>query len=150
MDEACNINTRKLSRLHFETSRLCVSNRVETAQRFPQTVMSSFSSKAKSNPAVSHHRTPERILSEDQVNEIREAFELFAIQSNDCLNYHELKVAMRALGFDLKKAEVFKLLKDHTADGKRIGFDAFNEMSAFDYPVLSPSLYLRSVGRAEG
>ena len=29
------------------------------------------------------------------------------------MDNHELKVAMRALGFDLKKAEVLKTLRDH-------------------------------------
>ena len=29
------------------------------------------------------------------------------------VDYHELKVAMRARSFDLKKAEVLKILRDH-------------------------------------
>lgn len=33
------------------------------------------------------------------------------------IDYHELKVALRALGFDLKKAEVLKILRDNSADG---------------------------------
>ncbi|KAG6815903.1 Calcium-binding component of the spindle pole body (SPB) half-bridge [Tephrocybe sp. NHM501043] len=56
-------------------------------------------------------------LSPDQQTEIKEAFELFDSDKDNCLDYHELKVAMRALGFDLKKAEVLKLLKDHDKSG---------------------------------
>lgn len=30
-----------------------------------------------------------------------------------CVDYHKLKVVMQALGFDLKKQEVLKFLRDH-------------------------------------
>ncbi|KAG6898775.1 Centrin-3, partial [Termitomyces sp. T159_Od127] len=56
---------------------------------------------------------PRPELSEEQKQEIKEAFELFDTDKDGCVDYHELKVAMRALGFDLKKAEVLKLLRDH-------------------------------------
>ncbi|KAK4051898.1 Calcium-binding component of the spindle pole body (SPB) half-bridge [Microbotryomycetes sp. JL201] len=56
-------------------------------------------------------------LSPDQVQEVREAFELFDMDKDGRIDYHELKVALRALGFDLKKAEVLKLLRDSSADG---------------------------------
>ncbi|PWN42169.1 putative CDC31-spindle pole body component, centrin [Ceraceosorus guamensis] len=52
-------------------------------------------------------------LSEEQRSEIKEAFELFDTDKDGAIDYHELKVAMRALGFDLKKAEVLKILRDH-------------------------------------
>lgn len=56
-------------------------------------------------------------LSDEQRQEIKEAFELFDTDKDGCIDYHELKVAMRALGFDLKKAEVLKLLRDHDRSG---------------------------------
>ncbi|KAF8955211.1 Ca2+-binding EF-hand superfamily protein [Flammula alnicola] len=62
-------------------------------------------------------RTHTRIdLTDEQKQEIKEAFELFDTDKDGCVDYHELKVAMRALGFDLKKAEVLKLLRDHDKD----------------------------------
>ncbi|PAV22664.1 Ca2+-binding EF-hand [Pyrrhoderma noxium] len=61
------------------------------------------------------HARPE--LSDEQKQEIKEAFELFDTDKDRCLDYHELKVAMRALGFDLKKAEVLKILRDHDKTG---------------------------------
>lgn len=67
-----------------------------------------------SNPNSSSHRQD---LSEDQKQEIKEAFELFDTDKDGSIDYHELKVAMRALGFDLKKAEVLKLLRDHDKRG---------------------------------
>ena len=48
----------------------------------------------------------------DQKQEIKEAFELFDTDKDNYLDYHELKVAMRALGFDAKKPEVLKILKE--------------------------------------
>jgi centrin-3 len=38
---------------------------------------------------------------------------LFDTDKSGAIDYHELKVAMRALGFDVKKAEVLKLMKDY-------------------------------------
>lgn len=54
-------------------------------------------------------------LSPDQQTEIREAFELFDLDKDSRLDYHEFKVALRALGFDLKKSEVLKLMRDAPA-----------------------------------
>lgn len=58
-------------------------------------------------------------LSEDQSLEIKEAFQLFDMDKDKRLTYHETKVALRALGFDLKKAEVLKLIRD--AHGGALG-----------------------------
>ncbi|BGP01188.1 Cell division control protein 31 [Rhodotorula toruloides] len=55
-------------------------------------------------------------LSPDQQQEVREAFELFDLDKDQKLDYHEFKVALRALGFDLKKAEVLKLMREHNHD----------------------------------
>lgn len=73
---------------------------------------------------------PRNQLSDDQRNEIKEAFELFDTDKDGALDYHELKVAMRALGFELKKAEVLKLLRDHDRQGDGLmGWEDFNKIS---------------------
>lgn len=42
------------------------------------------------------------------------------------------KVAMRALGFDVKKADVLKILKDYDRAGTgKITFDDFNEVGRY-------------------
>jgi len=69
-----------------------------------------YSSSAIQKSKRRTHSRPE--ISEEQKQEIKEAFELFDADKDGLLDYHELKVAMRALGFDLKKAEVLKLLRD--------------------------------------
>ncbi|KAJ3333039.1 Calcium-binding component of the spindle pole body (SPB) half-bridge [Blyttiomyces sp. JEL0837] len=68
-------------------------------------------------------------ITEEQKMEIKEAFELFDTDKDGCLDYHELKVAMRALGFDVKKAEVLKILREYDKDGQGlIDFDDFNKV----------------------
>ena len=49
-------------------------------------------------------------LTEDQKQELREAFELFDANKTGSIDLHELKVLMRALGFDVKKPEVVKMV----------------------------------------
>ena len=69
-------------------------------------------------------------LSDEQKQEIKEAFDLFDADKDGSIDYHELKVAMRALGFDLKKAEVLKLLRDHDKTGHNlIEYEDFAKIS---------------------
>lgn len=45
------------------------------------------------------------------------------------IGFHELKVALRALGFDLKKAEVLKILREHDRQGSgQMQFDDFSKV----------------------
>ncbi|MCJ1391501.1 Calcium-binding component of the spindle pole body (SPB) half-bridge [Xylographa bjoerkii] len=52
-------------------------------------------------------------LSEEQREEINEAFGLFDLDKDKRVDYHELKVAMKALGFDVPKAELVAILREH-------------------------------------
>ena len=52
-------------------------------------------------------------LTSEQRHEIAEAFELFDSEKTGRIDYHELKVAMRALGFEIKKQEVLRLIEQH-------------------------------------
>ncbi len=70
-------------------------------------------SRGHAAPSTSRERT----LTDEQRMEIKEAFELFDTDHDGYIDYHELKVAMRALGFELKKAEVLKIVRDHDRDG---------------------------------
>merc|ERR1711939_1191207 len=68
-------------------------------------------------------------LTEQQINEIREAFELFDTDGSGSIDAKELKVAMRALGFEPKKDEIIKMISDvdDSGDGE-IDFDEFMVM----------------------
>ena len=52
-------------------------------------------------------------LSEEQREEINEAFGLFDLDKDGFIDYHELKVAMKALGFELPKGEILQILQTH-------------------------------------
>ncbi|KAL9531982.1 Centrin-3 [Sphaerulina musiva] len=52
-------------------------------------------------------------ISEEQREEINEAFQLFDLDKDSHIDYHELKVALKALGFELPKAELLQILQQH-------------------------------------
>mmetsp|Transcript_9777 Transcript_9777/g.32739 ORF Transcript_9777/g.32739 Transcript_9777/m.32739 type:complete len:291 (-) Transcript_9777:133-1005(-) len=51
-------------------------------------------------------------VTEEQMQEIREAFELFDADGSGKVDVRELKIAMRALGFNVKKAEVREMVAE--------------------------------------
>merc|ERR1712205_219778 len=68
-------------------------------------------------------------LTEDQVAEIKEAFDLFDTDGSGSIDTNELKVAMKALGMDAKSDEIRKLINDIDSDGDgTIDFDEFLAM----------------------
>ncbi|KAI8503147.1 centrin-3 [Branchiostoma floridae] len=74
-------------------------------------------------------RRKRRELTEEQKQEIKEAFELFDTDKDHAIDYHELKVAMRALGFDVKKADVLKILRDYDREATgKISYEDFSEV----------------------
>eukprot|EP00474_Spongospora_subterranea_P008880 CRZ09338.1 hypothetical protein [Spongospora subterranea] len=64
-------------------------------------------------PRIKPRRKSRPDLSEEQKQEIKEAFDLFDTDKSGTIDYHELKVAMRALGFDVNKQEVTKLMQEY-------------------------------------
>merc|ERR1712080_398620 len=56
-------------------------------------------------------------LSDEQVEEIREAFSLFDSDASGAIDVRELKAAMRALGFEIKNEELKKMVSDIDNDG---------------------------------
>ncbi|KAL9068546.1 MAG: hypothetical protein Q9161_006091 [Pseudevernia consocians] len=66
-------------------------------------------------------REEQNQLTEEQREEIKEAvspfapmcFNLFDLDKDNKIDYHELKVAMKALGFDLPKPEILSILQTH-------------------------------------
>merc|ERR1712227_638131 len=68
-------------------------------------------------------------LTEEQIEEIREAFNLFDADNSGAIDVRELKAAMRALGFEVKKEELKKMISDIDNDGNgSIEFQEFLEM----------------------
>merc|ERR1711918_294243 len=68
-------------------------------------------------------------LTEEQMEEIREAFGLFDADASGMIDVRELKAAMRALGFEVKNEELKKIVSDVDNDGNgTIEFAEFLEM----------------------
>merc|ERR1711907_210491 len=68
-------------------------------------------------------------LTEEQMEEIREAFGLFDADASGMIDVRELKAAMRALGFEVKNEELKKMVSDVDNDGNgTIEFGEFLEM----------------------
>merc|ERR1712178_632327 len=56
-------------------------------------------------------------LTEEQLDEIREAFSLFDSDASGMIDIRELKAAIRALGFEVKNEELKKMVTDIDNDG---------------------------------
>nr|XP_060634956.1 uncharacterized protein LOC132776873 [Anolis sagrei ordinatus] len=59
-------------------------------------------------------------LSEDQKQEVKEAFDLFDTEGNGTIDIKELKVAIRALGFEPKKEEIRKMIAELGKEGSSV------------------------------
>lgn len=69
---------------------------------------------------------PKFELTDEQKNDIREAFDLFDTEGSGKIDVKELKVAMRALGFEPKKEEIKKLIAETDKDNSgRLSYDEF-------------------------
>ena len=81
-------------------------------------------------------------LTEEQRQEIKEAFDLFDTESSGVIDVKELKVAMRALGFEPKKEEVRKILQeiDRRGDGV-IKYEDFVEIMTQKMVIFSFLIY---------
>ena len=74
-------------------------------------------------------KNPKADLSESQKNEIKQAFDLFDTSGSGTIESKELKVALRALGFEPKKEEIRKMIADADRDGSGvIDFPEFLDM----------------------
>jgi len=68
-------------------------------------------------------------LDEEQIEELREAFNLFDTEHSGTIDARELKAALRALGFEVKKEDVRRMLADVGKDPSQpIDFNEFCEM----------------------
>ncbi|XP_070553178.1 uncharacterized protein [Ptychodera flava] len=69
---------------------------------------------------------PKPELTEEQKQEIREAFDLFDAEGSGTIDVKELKVAMRALGFEPKKEEIKHMIQNIDKEGSgTIDFNDF-------------------------
>ena len=84
--------------------------------------------KISSNSPVKKIRSE---ITEEEKQEIKEAFDLFDSESKGAIDVKKLKVAMKALGFEAKKEEIRKILSriDESGEGIIRYDDFFNIMT---------------------
>ncbi|CAG8518445.1 702_t:CDS:2 [Paraglomus occultum] len=109
----------------------------ESVSAHPQATNSHNKKKQRNYPNQSVQQSPQ--ISDEQRHEIKEAFELFDTDQDSALDYHELKNAMRALGFDEKKADVLRLLKEYDRNNEGLMvFEDFNKVMSERIAARSP------------
>lgn len=82
-------------------------------------------------PPAKNQRKGRTELTEEQRQEIKEAFDLFDTDGSGSIDSKELKVAMRALGFEPRKEEVKRMISEMDKDGSgTIEYPEFEEMMA--------------------
>ena len=84
------------------------------------------------------------ILSDEQKNDIREAFNLFDSNATGNIDTKDLKVAMRALGFEPRKEEIKKMLVEVDKGGV-ISEGIFNFLTSSRNPNHYPSTFQTKV-----
>lgn len=92
------------------------------------TQLSSTNLNKKSSTTINRKKPagPKFELSEEQKNDIKEAFDLFDTEGVGKIDTKELKVAIRALGFEPKKEEIKKMLADiDPQDSGKLSFGDF-------------------------
>merc|ERR1712167_540849 len=68
-------------------------------------------------------------LSEEEIEEIKEAFDLFDTDGSGTIDPKELKAAMQSLGFEAKNQTIYQMISDLDKDGSgNIDFDEFLDM----------------------
>ena len=71
-------------------------------------------------------------LSEEEIEEIREAFNLFDTDGSGTIDPKELKAAMQSLGFEAKNQTIYQMIGDIDKDGSgSIDFEEFLDMWVF-------------------
>ncbi|XP_036346959.1 caltractin-like [Rhagoletis pomonella] len=91
----------------------------------------------RQNPSTSQRKKsgPKFELSEGQKADIKEAFDLFDTECTGFIEVKELKVVLRALGFQPKKEEIKRMIVEIDKDGTgRISFNDFLQLMTIKMP----------------
>ena len=64
-------------------------------------------------------------LTEDEIEEIREAFNLFDTDGSGSIDPRELKAAMQSLGFESKNPTIYQMIAELENNGSSIDFETF-------------------------
>lgn len=64
-------------------------------------------------------------LTEDEIEELREAFNLFDTEATGKIDPRELKSAMQSLGFETKNPTIFNMIADLESLSREVDFEEF-------------------------
>jgi hypothetical protein len=64
-------------------------------------------------------------LTEDEIEELKEAFNLFDTEATGKIDPRELKSAMQSLGFESKNPTIFNMIADLESLGREVDFEEF-------------------------
>ena len=68
-------------------------------------------------------------LTADEIEEIKEAFDIFDVDRSGAISVQELLNAMKSLGFDTKNPAIYQMISDMDEDGNgEIDFEEFLDM----------------------
>ena len=76
-------------------------------------------------PAVRGKKVERPGLTEDEIEELREAFNLFDTEATGKIDPRELKSAMQSLGFESKNPTIFNIIADLEGLGREVDFEEF-------------------------
>merc|ERR1711934_716552 len=86
---------------------------------------------ARGRAAADKRAAELKSLTDEQKAELREAFDLFDTDGSGAVDAAELHTAMKALGFEPKKEEIAKMVKEMDKDGDAtVDFEEFCVMMA--------------------
>ena len=75
----------------------------------------------------------------DEIEEIKEAFDIFDIDKSGAISVSELLKSMTTLGFDTKNPSIFSMIKDMDNNGNGvIEFDEFLDMMTARISDVNP------------
>jgi centrin-3 len=79
------------------------------------------------------------VLSDDQLNLLKEAFDLFDMEKTGNIDYHELKLTLKAFGFRIKKQEIINMMqKFESNSGNKINFNDFIDLMTEKFSERDP------------
>ena len=68
-------------------------------------------------------------LTDDEIEELRQAFDLFDTDGSGTIDPKELRAAMQSLGFETKNQTIYQMIQDIDKDGDGdVNFDEFLDM----------------------
>ncbi len=78
-------------------------------------------------------------LNDDQSNLLREAFDLFDMEKTGMIDYHELKLTLKAFGFKMKKNEILAMINNNSENNNgKASFDDFMEIMTEKFSERNP------------